>query len=118
MFFVFSKVFGFFALPSNLLITLGLAGLVLHVIRFRRAGVSLMVTSVVLLAVLALTPAGNALVLPLEERFPPWDARRGVPDGIVVLGGSFDTVVAPVRGEVSLNEAAERLTVIADLARR
>jgi uncharacterized SAM-binding protein YcdF (DUF218 family) len=118
MFFILAKVFGFFALPSNLLIGLGFIGLVLTTLHFRRAGVALMVTSIVLLAVLGLTPAGNALILPLEERFPAWDATRGEPHGIIVLGGSFDTVVAPARGEVSLNEAAERLTATADLARR
>lgn len=118
MFFILAKVFGFFALPSNLLIGIGFIGLVLTTLHFRRAGVALMVTSIVLLAVLGLTPAGNALILPLEERFPPWDATRGEPHGIIVLGGSFDTVVAPARGEVSLNEAAERLTATADLARR
>ena len=38
--------------------------------------------------------------------------------GIISLGGAFDTVVSPARGEVALNEAAERLTAIAELARR
>jgi uncharacterized SAM-binding protein YcdF (DUF218 family) len=117
-YFILAKVLGFFALPSNLLITLGMIGVVLLVLRFRRAGVALVVTSVLLLALLGLTPAGNAFILPLEERFPPWDPSGGPPNGIVVLGGSFDTVVAPVRGEISLNEAAERLTAAADLARR
>jgi uncharacterized SAM-binding protein YcdF (DUF218 family) len=118
MFFILSKVLGFFALPSNLLIGLGIGGMVLTILHFRRVGVFLMASSIVLLAVLGLTPAGNALILPLEQRFPPWDASRGEPQGIIVLGGSFDTVVAPARGEVSLNEAAERLTATADLARR
>jgi len=118
MFFILAKVLGFFALPSNLLIGIGFVGLVLTTLHFRRAGLSLMVTSIVLLAVLGLTPAGNALILPLEERFPPWNPQRGEPHGIIVLGGAFDTVVSPARGEVSLNEAAERLTATADLARR
>jgi uncharacterized SAM-binding protein YcdF (DUF218 family) len=118
MFFILAKVLGFFALPSNLLIGLGFIGLVLTTLQFRRAGLALMVTSIVLLAVLGLTPAGNALILPLEERFPPWDPTRGEPHGIIVLGGAFDTIVSPARGEVSLNEAAERLTVTAELARR
>lgn len=118
MFFILAKVLGFFALPSNLLISLGFLGLVLTTLHFRRAGLALMVTSIVLLAVLGLTPAGNALILPLEERFPTWDPSRGEPHGIVVLGGAFDTVVSPARGEVSLNEAAERLTATAELARR
>ena len=40
-----------------------------------------------LLALFGLSPLGNALMLPLEERFPPWDASRGAPDGVIVLGG-------------------------------
>jgi uncharacterized SAM-binding protein YcdF (DUF218 family) len=122
MFFVLAKIFGFFALPSNILITLGLIGIVLMPTRFARAGRRLAAVAVVLLAIAGLSPLGNALMLPLEERFLPWDASRdaarGAPAGIICLGGALDTVVSPVRGEVALNEAAERMTAIAELARR
>ena len=103
MFFVLAKVVGFFALPSNLLISLGLLGIVLMATRFARAGRRLAVASVVLIAIVGWSPLGNALILPLEERFPPWDASRGAPIGIISLGGAFDTVVSPARGEIALN---------------
>jgi uncharacterized SAM-binding protein YcdF (DUF218 family) len=103
MFFVLAKVLGFFALPSNLLISLGLLGVVLMATRFARAGRRLAVASIVLIAIVGLSPLGNALILPLEERFPPWDASRGAPTGIISLGGAFDTVVSPARGEIALN---------------
>ncbi len=118
MFFLLAKVLGFFALPSNLLISLGLIGLVLMATRFARAGRRLAVAALLLLAIAGLSPLGNALILPLEERFPPWDASRGAPTGIISLGGAFDTVVSAARHEVALNEAAERLTVMAELVRR
>ena len=118
MFFLVAKILGFFALPSNLLISLGLTGLVLMVTRFARAGRRLAVAALLLLAIAGLSPLGNALILPLEDRFPPWDASRGAPTGIISLGGAFDTVVSLARGEVALNEAAERLTVMAELVRR
>ena len=86
--------------------------------RFARAGRRLAVASLVLIAIAGWSPLGNALILPLEERFPPWDAARGAPNGIICLGGALDTVVSPERGEVALNEAAERMTAIAELARR
>ena len=108
MFFILSKVLGFFALPSNLLITIGLVGLVLLLTRFRRLASWLVVTSLVLLALFGLSPLGNALMLPLEERFPPWDASRGAPDGVIVLGGVIAEDVSAARGAVALNEAAER----------
>jgi len=118
VFFILSKILGFFALPSNILISIGIAGLVLLCTRFRRLGSWLAVTSIALIAIAGLSPLGNALILPLEQRFPPWDASRGAPDGIVVLGGAITVDVSAARGAVALNEAAERITVAAELARR
>jgi uncharacterized SAM-binding protein YcdF (DUF218 family) len=118
MFFILSKVLGFFALPSNLLITIGLVGIVLLLTRSRRLASWLVVTSLVLLALFGLSPLGNALMLPLEERFPPWDASHGAPDGVIVLGGVIAEDVSAARGAVALNESAERVTVAAELARR
>src|ERR1043165_3326337 len=118
MFFVLAKIFGFFALPSNVLIALGVLGVLLMATRFVRAGRRIAVAGILLLAIAGWSPLGNALILPLEQRFPPWDASRGAPAGIICLGGAVDTVVSPVRGEVALNEAAERMTAIAELVRR
>ena len=118
MFFILAKILGFFALPSNILISLGLLGILLMATRLRRAGRFLAVTALILLAVAGFSPFGNAIILPLEQRFPPWDASRGAPAGIICLGGALDTVVSPARGEVALNEAAERMTAMAELARR
>ncbi len=118
MFFITSKILGFFALPSNLLIAIGLVGFVLLLTRFRRLASWLIVTSLVLIALAGLSPLGNALILPLEQRFPPWDASRGPPDGIVVLGGAISPDISAARGVVALGEAAERITVAAELARR
>ncbi len=76
-------------------------------------------TSLVLLAIAGLSPLGNALMLPLEQRFPPWDASRGPPDGIVVLGGAIIAETYRPRAAASaLNEAAERITATVELARR
>ncbi|HML09045.1 MAG TPA: YdcF family protein [Xanthobacteraceae bacterium] len=118
MFFILSKILGFFALPSNFLIVIGLVGLVLLLTRFTRLASWLVVTSLVLIAVAGLSPLGNALILPLEQRFPPWDSSLGPPDGIVVLGGAISPAVSAARGAVALDEAAERITVTAELARR
>ena len=117
MSFGLSKILGFFALPSNLLFMLALAGILLMLTRFRRLGQGLTIGSVLLLAIVGITPVGNALMLPLEERFPKWDVSRGAPHGIVVLGGAISPDVSAARGEPALNEAAERMTAVARLAR-
>lgn len=62
MFFTLSKVLGFFAIPSNLVVAFGIAGLVLLATRWARAGRWLVGASFVALAVLGLSPIGNALV--------------------------------------------------------
>jgi len=122
MFFVLAKTVGFFSAPSNVLISLALFGVLLMATRFVRAGRRIAVFAVIALAICGLSPLGNAIILPLEERFPAWDASRdasrGPPAGIISLGGALDTVVSPVRNEVALNEAAERMTAVAELARR
>jgi uncharacterized SAM-binding protein YcdF (DUF218 family) len=118
MFYYVSKIFGFFALPSNFILAIGVLGIVLMATRYARAGRRLAVASIVLFAICGLGSVGKALIEPLEDRFPPWDASRGAPDGIVVLGGAVDPEFVAARGTADLNEAAERVTVVADLARR
>jgi len=110
MFFILSKILGFFAAPSNFLISIGVLGLVLLCTRFTRLASWLIVTSLVLLVIAGLSPLGNALILPLEDRFPPWNPSHGAPDGIVVLGGAISPGVSEARNAIALDEAAERIT--------
>ena len=116
MFFILSKVLGLLAIPSTLAIAIGIFGLMLLPTRLSRAGRWLVCISLVVLAILGLSPIGNVLILPLEDRFPPFDPARGAPDGIVVLGGAIDGTSA--NNEAVLNEAAERLIAVPALARR
>ena len=116
MFFVLSKLLGVFAFPSNVAILIGILGLLLLSTRFARGGRWFAFVSLVVLAILGLSPVGNLLIIPLENRFPPWDAARGAPDGIIVLGGVIDP--SSPGNQIMLNESAERLTVVPDLARR
>ena len=64
MFFYLSKTAGFFALPSNFLITLGIVGALLLLTRYRRAGRRLVAASVLLTAIAGLSPFGNMLSAP------------------------------------------------------
>ena len=97
---------------------LGLIGIALLFTRFRRLASWLIVTSLVLIVFAGYSPLGNILMLPLEQRFPPWDTSRGAPDGIVVLGGAINPEISLARGVVALNDSAERITVTAELAHR
>jgi uncharacterized SAM-binding protein YcdF (DUF218 family) len=118
MFFYLSKILGFFAIPSNLVIVLGICGALLLRTRFARAGWRLAIGSLIVLGIIGLSPVGNALIIPLEQRFPPWNDARGAPDGIVVLGGAISPDVSAARQQPALTEAAERMTAAVELARR
>jgi len=118
MYFVLSKILGFFAIASNLIVVLGLCGALMARNRLARTGRALMATSLVLFALAGLSPIGNALIIPLEERFPAWDRSRGAPDGIIVLGGAITPDVSVARNDAVLNEAAERMLAAIELAAR
>ena len=118
MFFVLSKTLGLMLLPTNFLIGVGLLGAILLATRFASLGRKLMVASVVLLAICGFSPLGKLLLYPLESRFPPWDAARGAPDGIVVLGGSIDADLSAAHGAAIVRTAADRIIAAAALAHR
>jgi len=117
MFFVLSKTVGFLLLPSNFLIVLGLAGVLLMATRWRRTGTSVVVASVILLAAAGFLPAGNLLLRPLESRFPQWNASRGAPDGIIILGGSISPKLSREYGEPIVSGDAGRIIAMGRLAR-
>jgi uncharacterized SAM-binding protein YcdF (DUF218 family) len=118
VFFALSKTLGVMLLPSNFLIGLGLIGAVLLLTRFAPAGRKLVIISLVLLAICGFSPLGNLLLYPLEARFPPWDAARGAPDGIVVLGGSIDPELSAAHGVTVFRGAVDRAIAAAGLAHR
>ena len=118
MFFVLSKTLGVTLLPTNFLIGLGLIGVVLSFTRLVGIGRSLMMVSIVLLAAASFSPLGSWLLYPLESRFPPWDATRGAPDGIVVLGGAIESDASAARGTAVFTGSAGRIVAAAILAHR
>ena len=118
MFFGLSKTIGILLLPINLLIVLGVLGVLLLVTRWARFGRLLLAASMLLLALCGFSPLGNALMYPLETRFPPWDASHGAPDGIVVLGGGIDADPSAAHGEAVFSNSAGRVIAAAMLAHR
>ncbi|MGO9360814.1 MAG: YdcF family protein [Xanthobacteraceae bacterium] len=118
MFFALSKTVGFFALPSNLIATLFVLGVVLHLVGRRRGAVLLTTLSVVLLLVVGYSPLSNVLLLTLSERFPAWQSGGADPDGIIVLGGAIDSESTIARGEIELDSSAERIFAMLQLARQ
>ena len=118
MFFFLSKTLGVLLLPSNLLIGVGIAGLLLLLTRFVSMGRKLVAASVLLMAICGFSPIGKLLLYPLETRFPPWDDTRGAPDGIVVLGGAIEPDLSAAHGAAVFGPSIDRIIAAAELGHR
>jgi uncharacterized SAM-binding protein YcdF (DUF218 family) len=119
MFFYASKVIGFFLQPSTALMLLFAIGFSLYWLGRTRWGMRVLAATVTIYVVAGLSPLSNAMMLGLEQHVTrPGAASLDRVDGIIILGGVVDTIVSSTRDEIALNEAAERLTESAALARR
>lgn len=119
MFFYLSKPIWFLLQPTSLFIILMVLGLVWCGAGWLKTGRWLLWSGLLGLIAAGVSPLGNWLILPLEERFPrPDPVAVPKPAGIIVLGGVHNPVIGKSRGALALNESAERLVVGVDLARK
>jgi uncharacterized SAM-binding protein YcdF (DUF218 family) len=118
MFFILSKTLGVFLIPSNLIMTSGGIGVGLSLSKHRQTSRWLLAYCVAALLICGFSPIGALMLLPLENRFPPWKPEMGDPAGIVVLGGGVDPELTAARGTPAMNSSGVRIVVAAELANR
>ena len=119
MFFMLSKILWFLLAPSNLLASFVAIGLMLAALtRLRRTGFILAGAACAGLFLFGMTPLASLALRTLEARFPVPEPIAGTVHGIVILGGAQDPDASVNLGQPVLNEAAERLVVGLELARR
>jgi uncharacterized SAM-binding protein YcdF (DUF218 family) len=111
-----SKTVGFLLLPSNFIAFVGIVGLLSLLFGKRRIGGALLALSVAALAMAGWSPLGPFALRTLEERFPPPQIESPV-SGIIMLGGAVNTHITKDRAAPALNDAGERITAVAALAR-
>ena len=88
MFYPISKAIWLVAAPANALILLTAAATLWAALRLSKWTAWLAVTGACALVVGGFTPVSRWLTLPLENRFPQWEAgSQPIVDGIIVLGG-------------------------------
>jgi uncharacterized SAM-binding protein YcdF (DUF218 family) len=104
--------------PINLLLICALVGVLLTWGRRARLGRGIALGALVVLFLAALSPLGQALDGPLENRFPQPPADMAPPDGIIVLGGAINDPVSAARGQTVFDEGGERMTQAVILAKR
>ena len=119
MFFYLAKVLWFLLQPSTLIALLIAYGSILIWTGWARWGRRFVSVGAILLLIAGLSPLGNALILPLEDRFPRTNLDQPPPPtGFIVLGGAEDRLVGTARKAPTLNEAGERIVETVMLARK
>jgi uncharacterized SAM-binding protein YcdF (DUF218 family) len=119
VFYYASKIVWFFATPSNLLISLIVLSLVLALMpRLRKFGIGAALVLALSTVALGLLPVASYIMLPLEERFPPFQDDGKPVTGIILLGGSVEASESAQRGSLVANESAERVLDTLLLAHR
>lgn len=103
--------------PSDIFLGAGLLALALLAIGRRRAGLWLAALCIVFFVMAGWTPVGTLALGALENRYPVPDLPEA-PTGIIMLGGATDIPVSFVHSVLAFNDAGERLTVTAALARQ
>lgn len=116
MLFIFSKVFWVLVQPVSLTFLLVLLGWLLLLFRWRRTGLSVVATALLLLGISAFTTAGALLIAPLENRFVRPAAMPGDVSAIIMLGGATAGRVSTRRQIPELTEAGDRLAETLRLA--
>ncbi len=119
MFFYLAKGLWFLLQPSTLIALLIGYGAILIWTGWARWGRRFVTIGAILLLLAGLSPLGNVLILPLEDRFPRTNLDNPPPPtGFIILGGVEDRLVGTARHAPTVNEAAERIIEGAMLARR
>ncbi|HJS31753.1 MAG TPA: YdcF family protein [Alphaproteobacteria bacterium] len=116
--FEISKILGQVADAQGFALTLLALGALLLWTRRARLGRGLVTLVVGFIVLAVFVPVGGWALQTLENRFPAAPPPERI-DGIVVLGGDFETSVAILRDRVSPGDrGAGRLFAMAELARR
>lgn len=103
--------------PSSLLVIAIALALVSIWLRAHALAASLLTLVLAAIVAAVTLPVTAWIVGPLEARVPAQPLPASV-DGIVVLGGAVEWRIGAERGQLTLNDAAERVVAAAALAQR
>ncbi len=118
MFFVLSKSLSFLEQPVNWAVTLLLIATFLAYRRHVTLARRLCVASAVIIMITGVVAVPEVLLKRLEDTHPAGAVDLSSCEGVVILGGSFDSGLRSLeRDQVLLTSAAERVTTAIALAR-
>lgn len=116
MFFTLSKIFWVLIQPLNALCLLAISGLGLR-FAWKSAGQRVMNAALILILILGIFPIGPALMVWLETRYRAPETLPARIDGMIVLGGAFESYLTKASGHIAANGQISRVLCFVELAR-
>lgn len=116
MFFGLSKIFWTLAQPLNALCLLALLGLALRFFR-PRAGQGIMLAALLGILFFGIVPVGPWALTWLERQYPTPETLPAKIDGVIVLGGAFESYLTQKTGHIVANGDIERVFCFVEIAK-
>jgi uncharacterized SAM-binding protein YcdF (DUF218 family) len=117
MFFELSKLFWLLAQPLNALCLVGLLGLAARLV-WPRTGQAMMTFALCAILFFGIVPVGPLMMVWLEKQFPQPRTLPDKIDGIILLGGAFESYLTQKTGHIVANDNIERALCFVEMARR
>ncbi len=109
LFFISSKILWLIISPENLIVIALFATFILFLSKKLRLAKKFFYVTSSTIFIIALFPIGSWLIYPLETQFPAHPNLPEKIDGIILLGGSFNTSSSQAWGKVQTNNFADRI---------
>lgn len=116
MFFGLSKIFWTLAQPLNALCLLAMLGLLVRLFS-PRAAQWIMIAALGGILVFGLLPVGPWALTWLESQYPAPSELPSKIDGVIVLGGAFESYLTQKTGQLSANGDIERVFCFVEIAK-
>lgn len=117
MFFTLSKIFWILVTPLSFLWLLVITGFALRFWK-RKWGNKVLLTAGALFFIIGLLPIGYNMLVYLETRFERPETMPKHVDGIIVLGGTFNSTLRDKTGKIAANGNVNRMIDFIDLANK
>ena len=108
--YLFSKIIWVILNPLNLLLIFLIIGFVFKIINMKIISKAFYTLSLIFFVIVGIFPTGNIILSKLEKSYPALTTLPSHVDGILILGGPSGPGLTREHGQVSFNEAGERLT--------
>ncbi len=119
MFFVVSKIFWSLIQPLNALCFMAMLGVLIRLReKWGHAGQALMNFSLCAILIFGVLPIGPLLMIYLERQYPTPQSLPAKIDGIIVLGGAFESAAGAKSGQIVANDQIDRMFCFVDLAKK